>query len=157
MPDHAPVPILASVGATVCLAASVVASSPDWDGVGVVGYPSRRSFIDLAYQPEFLDWHAAKEPRVERATVLGLLPSSGGLPATDCQRILLEVWNGPEPAPIVTGPATSFEVEGTIVGDGRHWSGVRYTPIEPGTALPLLSARFGYQALLLEPTIQRWR
>jgi hypothetical protein len=71
--------------------------------------------------------------------------------------VLLEVWNGPEPAPLVAGCAARFDVEGTIIGDGRQWSGVRFTPIELGTALPLHPARFGYQALLLAPVLERWR
>ena len=53
-------------------------------------------------------------------------------------------------------PATGFAVEGTYIGDGRQWSGARYTPIEPGTALPLEPARFGYLAVLVEPVIESW-
>ena len=154
--DYAPIPLLASVGAALCLDASVIASYPAWDRVGVVGYPTRRSFISLAYRREFLDWHAKKAARVERTTVLGTLPTAG-LPADDRQRILLEIWNGPEPAALAPGPATSFEVEGTIVGDGRQWSGVRYTSIEPGTALLLPPTSPDHQALLLEPVLERRR
>lgn len=154
--DYAPIPLLASVGAALCLAASVVASSPGWDRVGVIGYPSRRSFLELSYQHEFRTWHARKEESMEHTTVLATLPT-GALPVADGQRLLLEVWNGPEPAPLVPGPATAFDVEGTVIGDGRQWSGVRYTPIELGTALPLTPASFSYQALLLEPMLERWR
>ncbi|MGB6456450.1 MAG: hypothetical protein WBH47_18420 [Streptosporangiaceae bacterium] len=154
--DYAPIPLLSSVGAALCLAASVVASSPGWDRVGVVGYPSRRAFLELAYRLEFRTWHARKERAMEHTTVLGTLPT-GGLPVADSQRVLLEVWNGPEPAPLIAGPVARFDVEGTVIGDGRQWSGVRYTPIELGTALPLHPARFGYQALLLEPLLERWR
>ncbi|MGH3303802.1 MAG: hypothetical protein ACRDOK_19415 [Streptosporangiaceae bacterium] len=154
--DYAPIPLLASVGAALCLAATVVASSPNWDRVGVVGYPSRRAFLELAYQPDFRAWHARKEQSLEHTVVLCTL-RTGGLPAADGQRLLLEVWNGPEPAPLVGGPAARFDVEGTVIGDGRQWSGVRYTPLELGTALPLHPAGFGYQALLLAPVRERWR
>jgi hypothetical protein len=154
--DYAPLPLLASVGAALCLDANVIASNPVWDRVGVVGYPSRRSFVSLAYHREFLDWHTKKSARVERATVLGILPTDG-LPVAHHQRALLEILYGPEPAPLAPGPATSFQVEGTIVGDGRQWSGVRYTSIEPGTALPLPPPGLDHQALLLEPVLQRWQ
>lgn len=154
--EFAPISLLSSVGAALCLAASVVASSPTWDRVGVVGFPNRRSFLELADRRDFRDWHARKEESIEHTTVLGTLPA-GGLPAGDSQRVLLEVWNGPEPAPLVPAPATRFDVEGTVIGDGRQWSGARYTDIVLGTALPLHPARFGYQALLLEPVLERWR
>jgi len=157
--DHfyAPIPLLAAAGAALCFAAEVVASSGGWDRVAVIGYPTRRSFVELAYQPQFLDWHAAKEVRLEHSTVMGMLPPEN-LPApASSRRVLLEVWAGPTPALLTAGPATVFDVEGTVIGDGRQWSGIRYTPIESGTSLPLRAATPGYQALLLEPTIERWR
>jgi hypothetical protein len=156
-PVYAPIPLLASAGATVCFAADVLASSGGWDRVAVIGYPTRRSFVELAYQRDFQDWHLAKEDRMERTTVLGTLPV-GGLPAPAASgRILLEAWAGPPPQLIAEGPATAFEVEGTVIGDGRRFDGVRYTMIEAGTALPLGGADPGYEALLLDPTIERWR
>jgi hypothetical protein len=154
--DYAPIPLLASVGAALCLAATVIAGSPNWHRVGVVGYPSRRAYLDLAYRHDFRTWHARKEESLEHTTVLATL-RTGELPTADSQRLLLEVWNGPEPAPLVPSASTRFDVEGTVIGDGRQWTGVRYTPIELGTALPLQAARFGYQALLLAPLLERWR
>jgi hypothetical protein len=72
------------------------------------------------------------------------------------RRILLEVWDGPDPVPVANGEAVTFDVEGTIIGDGRNWARARYTVIEPGTPLPLQQPRPDYQALLLEPRIERW-
>jgi hypothetical protein len=154
--DYAPIPLLSSVGAALCLAARVVASSPDWHRVGVVSYPSRRAFLDLANNLDFRTWHARREQSMEHTLVLGTV-ATDRLPAGDGQRLLLEVWNGQEPPAMVPDAAARFNVEGTVIGDGRQWSGVRYTPVEPGTVLPLHSARFGYQALLLEPVLERWR
>ena len=153
----APIPLLSAAGAALCFSAEVVASSGGWDRVAVIGYPTRRSFVELAYEPQFLSWHAAKEVRLERSTVMAMRPA-GSLPGPPSSgRILLEAWAGPAPALLAAGPATMFDVEGTVIGDGRQWSGVRYTPIESGTSLPLCAAAPGYQALLLEPTIERWR
>ncbi|HTZ91922.1 MAG TPA: hypothetical protein VMB74_05970 [Streptosporangiaceae bacterium] len=154
---YAPIPLLAAAGAALCFAAEVVASAGGWDRVAVIGYESRKSFVELAYEPEFLEWHTAKELRLERSVVMGMLPA-GHLPGpASSGRILLEAWAGPAPALLAGGPATVFDVEGTLVGDGRRWTGARFTPIEPGTSLPLRAAAPGYQALLLEPTIERWR
>ena len=157
--DHfyAPIPLLTGAGAALCFAAEVVASSDGWDRVAVIGYPTRRSFVELSYEPQFLNWHAAKEGRLERTMVMGILPA-GNLPGpARPRRILLEAWAGAAPALLAPGPATIFDVEGTIIGDGKQWSGIRYTPIESGTSLPLRAATPGYQALLLEPGIERWR
>jgi hypothetical protein len=150
------IPLLSSVGAELCLVASVVASSLDWDRAAVIGFPSRRSFLELMDRPEFRAWSVRHEESNERIMLLATVPT-GGLPAADNQRLLLEVWHGPEPEPLVFDLAARFDVDGTAVGDGRQWTGVRYTPIELGTALPLHPPRFGYQALLLAPVLERWR
>lgn len=154
---YAPIPMLTAAGAALCFAAEVLASSGGWDRVAVIGYPTRRSFVELARQRQFLDWHSAKEVHLQAAMVIGMLPV-GSLPGpASSGRILLEAWAGPTAALLAAGPATVFDVEGTVIGDGQQWSGIRYTPIEPGTSLPLPAARPGYQALLLEPAIERWR
>lgn len=154
---YAPVSLLAAAGATVCFAADVLASSGGWDRVAVIWYPTRRSFVELAYQRSFQDWHIAKEDRIERTMVMSTLPVAG-LPARAWSgRILLEAWSGAPPGLVAAGTTTAFAVEGTIIGDGRGWDGVRYTAIEPGTALPLERPGPRYQALLLDPTIERWR
>lgn len=153
---YAPIPLLTGVGAVPCFVADVVAGFGGWHRVGVIRYPSRRAFVELTQRREAMEWHAKKERRVDRLILLGMLPTAGLPAAEPCQRVLVEIWSGPEPGPLADGPATTFEVEGTYIGDGRQWSGARYTPIELGTALPLQPARFGYQALLVEPTLARW-
>jgi len=156
-PDNAYVPIafLRAAGATLCFVADVVAGSDDFDRVGVIRYPTRRAFIELQDSSNTKEWVARKAQRAERLIMLGVI-SGGGLPIGHSQRVLAEVWHGPAPEPIAAGTATEFEVEGTYIGDGRQWSGARFTPIDPGTALPLQPARFGYLAVLVEPVIERW-
>jgi hypothetical protein len=152
----APLDVLAEVGARLCFVADVVASLANWHRVAVVGYPSRRSFVAMAGRYDFMSWHHNMSAGVEEAVVLGILPT-GLLPEPSTSWTLLETWTGPEPAPVAGGSVSEFAVEGTLVGDGRQWSGVRYTAIEPGTPLPLEPATAGYDALLLEPTIERWQ
>jgi hypothetical protein len=155
--EYAPIPLLTAVGATLRLVSDVVASSGDWDRVSVVDYPTRRSFLELAERRDFREWHMHKQAGVERTTVVGMLPAQD-LP-TDAAggRILLELWDGQPPPPLAAGTVTLFNVEGTVIGDGRSWTGARYTAIETGTPLPLHRPRAEYQALLLEPRILRWR
>jgi hypothetical protein len=152
---YIPIPLLSAVDASLCFVADVVAGSGGWDRVGVIRYPTRRAFLELGDRSETREWNARKEGRAERVIMLGLNPV-GTLPAAQHQRVLLEVWAGSAPEPIAAGTATGFAVEGTYIGDGRQWSGARYTPIDPGTALPLQPARFGYLAVLVEPLIERW-
>jgi len=152
---YAPQGMFSAVGASLCFLADVVAGLGGWHRVGVVRYPTRRSFIELGDREDTKEWNAMKERRADRMILVGLLPS-GDLPAAVAQRVLVEVWHGPAPEPIAAGTATEFEVEGTYIGDGRQWSGARYTAIDPGTALPLEPARFGYLAVLVKPVTERW-
>jgi hypothetical protein len=155
--DYAPISLLTAVGASLCFMADVVASSGGWDLVTIVDYPTRQSFLELGQRRDFREWHMRKQATIERTTVLAMLPVRK-LPAESaCGRIVLELWHGAAPDLLAAGPATSFDVEGTVIGDGRHWSGARYTVIEPGTPLPLQLPGPGYQALLLEPRIVRWQ
>ena len=155
---YAPLGVLAAIGATLCFVADVVASPGNWDRVAVVGYPSRHSFVAMAARLDFRDWHDNKSAGIEEAVVMGTLPDEGTArsvrhqpdPAGDLERVR-------SPTRSSDGPVSAFAVEGTLVGDGRQWSGVRYTEIEPGTPLPLNPALPDYEALLLEPTIERWR
>jgi hypothetical protein len=155
--QYAPIPLLMAVGATLRLVSDVVASSGDWDQATVVDYPTRRSFLELAERRDFREWHMHKQAAVERTTVVGMLPDQDLPPDAAGGRILLELWHGPTPLPLAEGPATEFHIEGTIIGDGRNWTGARYTVIETGTPLPLQRPRSDYQALLLDPRIARWR
>jgi hypothetical protein len=152
---YVPIPLLAAVGANLCFLADVVAGPGGWDRVGVIRYPTRQAFLALSGRSDADDWNATKERRAERVILLGLVPVAS-LPVDQFIRGLLEVWHGPTPPPMGAGPSTEFDVEGTYIGDGRQWSGARYTAINRGTPLPLVPARFGYLAVLVEPVIERW-
>jgi hypothetical protein len=154
---YAPLAVLADVGARLCFVADVVASPSHWHRVAVVGYPSRRSFIAMSARHDFREWHHSKSVGIEEAVVMGTLPTHALPGPSNSSRILLETWSGPEPAPVAEGPVCGFAVEGTLVGDGRRWTGLRFTAIVPGTALPLEPTPPGYDALLLEPAIERWQ
>jgi hypothetical protein len=154
---YAPVGLLGTIGATLCFVADAVASTGDWDRVSVVGYPSRHAFVEMADRSDFQQWHLQNSESIAELLVLGLLRPAELPDEASTYRILLEIWHGEPPVPLAAGRASSFAVEGTIVGDGRRWSGARFTMIEAGTPLPLPDGRPSYQALLLEPVLERWR
>ena len=153
---YAPVDVLTSIGATVCFTAEVLQASEDWDRIGVVRYPTRRSFIEMQSRKDFQEKHVHKEAGMDHTIVMGTLPV-GSLPGrAKPNRLLLELWDGDTPPPVAAGPSTAFDIEGTILGDGRHWSGARYTAIDDAAAIDLTAADDGHQLLVLEPMIERW-
>lgn len=102
---YAPVAILTEIGAEVALFGDVTAQQPEqpaWDRVGVVRYPTRRSFIDMQSRRDFRDRHQHKAAGMEFTIVMGCLP---------------------------TGVPGQFTVEGTIIGDERRWASVQVTRV----------------------------
>jgi hypothetical protein len=148
---YAPLAVLAEIGAGVCFLAEVEASTEPWDRIAVVRYPTRRSFVDMQSRPDFTAKHVHKDAGMDHTTILGTV-AVGALPKTvPGDLVLLEVWDGAIPAPIGDGDSAEFAVEGAIVGDGRTWSGVRYTPID---AVPDLAV--AHQAIVLRTVIAQW-
>jgi hypothetical protein len=148
---YAPLDVLASIGASVCFFGDVVASTEGWDRVAVVRYPTRKSFIDMQSRPDFQARHVHKEAGMERTIIMAALPVAG-LPSDGAPALtLVEAWTGdPPPA---DGAATDFTVEGTIVGDGRTWRAVRFSP---ASADEELADRSAQQALVVRPFVTRW-
>jgi hypothetical protein len=75
---YAPLGPLAAVGAEVVFLADVdtqfLNDSPAWHRVGIVKYPTRRSFIEMQQRPDFQDLHAHKEAGMAQTIVAGCLP-----------------------------------------------------------------------------------
>lgn len=143
-----PTDVLHDIGARVVFVANVHESSEPWDRVGVVRYPTRRSFIEMQSRRDFQDKHVHKEAGMDHTIVMGTLPA-GALPdRAKPARVLLEVWRD------AVGDA-SFDVEGTIIGDGRTWSCARYTTLADGDPIP--SGDDGHQVLVLQPYIDQWQ
>lgn len=153
---YTPVDVLSAVGASICFAAEVTASAEGWDRVGAVRYPTRRSFVDMQSRRDFRDRHVHKEAGMQRTIVMGTLPASGLPGPSGGAPALLELWDGTVPRAVVPGAAVSFEVEGTIVGDGRSWSGARYTPLDEHERIDLSVSTRAHQLLVLQPRLERW-
>lgn len=161
---YAPVDILADIGAEVVFFGDVedqlLGTGQPWHRVGVVRYPSGRSFIDMQRRTDFADRHVHKEAGMETTFVIGCRPAIGDLAAPT--RDDLPAWGDvPHPPTEEDGPvmvihvtryaeaggrdamgryqaaaadaavphgvqvAGWFDVDGTIVGDGRTWDQVR--------------------------------
>lgn len=77
---YTPIDSLRAIGASIVFAADVedvlLGDGQLWDRVGVVKYPTRRSFIEMQSRPEFQRQHVHKDAGMERTIVIGCLPLS---------------------------------------------------------------------------------
>ena len=75
---YAPLGPLKAIGAEPVFFADVdtqfLNDTPKWDRVGIVKYPSRRSFIEMQTRKDFQELHAHKEAGMAETIVCGTLP-----------------------------------------------------------------------------------
>lgn len=69
---------LAAIGADIVFAGDVdqqlLGDAPIWDRVGVVKYPTRRSFIEMQSRPDFQRQHVHKDAGMAETIVIGCQP-----------------------------------------------------------------------------------
>jgi hypothetical protein len=75
---YAPTESLAAIGAEVAFFGDVdqqlLGDAPVWDRVGVVKYPTRRSFIEMQSRPDFQRQHVHKDAGMAETIVIGCQP-----------------------------------------------------------------------------------
>ena len=75
---YTPLESLAGVGAEIVFGGDVdlqlLGDAPIWDRVGVVKYPTRRSFIEMQSRPDFRRQHVHKEAGMQETIVIGCQP-----------------------------------------------------------------------------------
>ena len=161
--EYTPRESLKAIGAEIVFAADVdtqlLGDSPKWDRIGIVKYPTRRSFVEMQSRPDFVAKHKHKDAGMEQTIVMGCQPMPvPELPADapdwtvvphpptadDPSVVVIHVLKFFETGDSVGQMTTYqdhagkiavpqgvridgwFSVEGTIVGDGRSWSQVRF-------------------------------
>lgn len=122
---------------------------PAWDQVAIAGYPSYQDFLAMVQNPEFQDGAEHKDAGVAATTVMpslriGDAPPAAELPPADDPVVLFELFShdgtgtADRPDPLtdyLDGLATSataaggialgsYDVQGTMIGDGRDWDEV---------------------------------
>jgi hypothetical protein len=123
---YAPVEVLGSLGAKVVFFGDVVSTTgaeQGWHRVGIVNYPTRRSFIEMQSRPDFQAKHVHKEAGMASTIVMGTIPVPDQPEAAERGDLVRFTVLPPGPDTPAT-PASShvLAVEGTIVGDGRSWA-----------------------------------
>lgn len=135
-----PTSILNKIGAEVVFYGDVASNNKgteDWDRIGIVRYPTRKSFIDMQSRPDFGEKHVHKAAGMERTTLVCCHPLD---PSLDTRERSLPVENrlvamivrqsADRDAAFKELPqAVQFTVEGTIIGDGRKWDTVQFIPV----------------------------
>lgn len=178
--EYVPLGPLAAVGAEIVYAADVehhlLGEGTPWERIGIVRYPTRRSFVEMQQRDDFQQKHVHKDAGVARTIVLGCQPMTGvenpfraavgniEHPSTDEDPPVhvLHVLRFDEGAydemeaygrgaAVVAGrhgggPHAWFEVEGTILGDGRSWDQVRVNEFPSRAAFMAVVADPGRQA-----------
>lgn len=119
---------------------------PTWDQVAIARYPSYQEFLAMVQNPEFQEGAEHKDAGVAATIVMpslriGDAPPGTDLPASNDSVVLFELFshdgNGtvdrPDPlTDYLDGLATSasaaggialgsYDVQGTLIGDGREW------------------------------------
>lgn len=145
---YAPTDVLGRIGAYVAFHGDVVAQSGAddvaWDRIGVVCYPTRKSFMDMQLRDDFKEKHVHKAAGMEKTFVIGGLPREGMEPgdyrSNKGGRSVIAVsthkaLEGTTREQLVAALESSrtvaaahgcdrgqwYDVEGTIMGDGRSW------------------------------------
>ncbi len=136
---YAPVDVLERIGAHVAFHGSVVAQgcAGEWDRMGIVLYPTRRSFIDMQNRPDFKSKYVHKEAGMDYTIVMGTLPSSSHVAIPRRGFVTFRLTSGAHGGD-TSDRVARLGVEGTIVGDGRAWSDLTMTWSDEMPDLPSL-------------------
>ena len=161
--EYAPVEVLAAIGAIVAFVGDVVdggaGTSSGWDRIGIVQYPTRRSFIEMQSRRDFKEKHTHKEAGMDR-TIVFAVPPAAVLSASLPGRAGHVVFDLVHRADGTTDPAAAQaigRVEGTILGDGRSWTELRITWIDESAAADNLTGDGvdDRELVIVRPTIDR--
>lgn len=169
---YAPTDVLRDIGAEIVLFGDVIdqpiGDTPRWDRIAVVRYPTRRSFIEMQTRSDFKEKHEHKEAGMAETIVMGTLPlgpaaaeARGRQPGSVLVLHVESHAEGAEPVTVPVAPgahdAGRFTVEGTIVGDGRAWTRVRYDlfPDPEGASAPAAPGAVDAYAIVIRPRINR--
>jgi uncharacterized protein (DUF1330 family) len=108
---YTPLESLHAIGAEIVFAGDVdqqlLGEAPIWDRVGVVKYPSRRSFIEMQDRPDFQAKHVHKDAGMAETFVIGCQP----MPDFDFGGVDLVDWaDAPHPPTADDGPVMVVHV-----------------------------------------------
>jgi hypothetical protein len=155
--EYAPTEVLADIGAVVAFFGDVIddSASTGWDRIGIVQYPTRRSFIEMQSRQDFREKHRHKEAGMDHTIVFGVPPHTvtGEAPGRT-SRVVFDLVRTDTSVPTSAG-AVCGPVEGTIMGDGRTWTVLRITWLGEDDELPPADEVADRERVVVRPSIDR--
>ena len=123
---YAPVDVLQKLVANVAyfgdVTSEVNAATPYWHRMGIVRYPTRRSFIDMQNRADFIPRMIHKEAGMEFTIIACCLPTNRfEFDLEGSRTVTFALIPAGADAPVLTKGQALFRVEGTIIGDDRRW------------------------------------
>ena len=121
-----PSSILNKIGADIMLAADVRSTlvGADWDRIAIVRYPTRRAFIEMQTRKDFTEKHVHKSAGMLRTILPCCTPRDATLNTRERPTGGMSIDHIVMLASSGHFPGATFDVEGTIIGDGRSWRSV---------------------------------
>ena len=105
---YAPLDVLADIGAEVVFVGDVadqlLGAEPRWDRVGVVRYPTRRSFVEMQSRPDFQARHVHKEAGMAATIVAASTPVPSPADRPEVAATLVDWADVPHPPTPEDGP-----------------------------------------------------
>jgi hypothetical protein len=121
---YAPLESLRAIGAEPVFFADVdsqlLGDAPKWDRVGIVKYPTRRSFIDMQARDDFKAKHVHKDAGMESTIVMGGIPFAPPSAPSGVEEVPWDQVPHPptdEDPPVVVLHVLSFEDPAAALGE----------------------------------------
>jgi hypothetical protein len=121
---YAPLESLRAIGAEPVFFADVdsqlLGDAPKWDRVGIVKYPTRRSFIDMQARDDFKAKHVHKDAGMESTIVMGGIPFAPPSTPAGVEEVPWDQVPHPptdEDPPVVVLHVLSFEDPAAAIGE----------------------------------------
>jgi hypothetical protein len=127
-----PSSILNKLGADIMLAADVrtTVTGEDWDRIAIVRYPTRRAFIEMQTRKDFAEKHVHKNAGMLRTILPCCTPANADLNTRERPTGGLSLDHIVMVVSAERFPGATFNVEGTIIGDGRTWTSVHLMKVQ---------------------------
>lgn len=151
---YSPIEVLSKIGAEPVFVADVdtqlLGDAPKWDRVGIVKYPTRKSFVEMQSRSDFQEKHVHKAAGMAETIVMGCLPI--GSPGDGRNDTNLVDWsNVPHPPTAEDGPVTVIHVIRFHPGQAENEM-VKYQNDAANVAVPhgvRISGWFGVEGTII--------
>jgi hypothetical protein len=123
---YTPLETLAAIGAQPVFFGDVIAQplgTPAWDRIGIVRYPTHRSFLEMQRRDDFQKQHVHKEAGMDFTIVMACRADAIAAPQPPGTRVAMTVERGNRHS---AATIANLTVEGVIIGDERTFDIVRF-------------------------------